>query len=262
MHVQVEEPDLGVGDPGERLAVDAHELQEGDEREARREHRRHVAQQLQVVLGERSSAAAEKPAAAQMRLDQRRLEAGLRAASSSVRRPRAAGRGPPCSRRRAGRRRAASRISASECPRSRRRATIRAWATAAGVHAPSRSGTMPLARPAAQGGRRHAEPARDLAQRRLDPRTRPRHKAAEPRRGPAACGQCGPLPRPAAFVRGDALREASRRPHFPAYCLCSGVPRRSNPSKPRPRVRRRAIRRQMRILGLEERRGSARRPAW
>ena len=35
VHVEVEEPDLGVGDLRERLAVDAHELQEGDEREAR-----------------------------------------------------------------------------------------------------------------------------------------------------------------------------------------------------------------------------------
>ena len=33
---EVEELDLGVGDLRERLAVDAHELQEGDEREARR----------------------------------------------------------------------------------------------------------------------------------------------------------------------------------------------------------------------------------
>ena len=33
--VEVEQPDLGVGDLGERLAVDAHELQERDQREAR-----------------------------------------------------------------------------------------------------------------------------------------------------------------------------------------------------------------------------------
>ena len=33
--VEVEEPDLGVGDPRQRLPVDAHELEEGDEREAR-----------------------------------------------------------------------------------------------------------------------------------------------------------------------------------------------------------------------------------
>ena len=34
--VEVEEPHLGVGDLRHRLAVDADELQEGDEREARR----------------------------------------------------------------------------------------------------------------------------------------------------------------------------------------------------------------------------------
>ena len=50
--VEVEEPHLGVGDLRERLAVDAHELQEGDEREAGREHGGDVAQQLQVVLGD------------------------------------------------------------------------------------------------------------------------------------------------------------------------------------------------------------------
>ena len=38
--VEVEEPDLGVGDLRQRLAVDAHELQEGDERQPGVEHRR------------------------------------------------------------------------------------------------------------------------------------------------------------------------------------------------------------------------------
>jgi hypothetical protein len=50
--VEVEQPDLGVRDLLDRLPVDAHELEEGDEREARAEHRRDVAQQLQVVLGD------------------------------------------------------------------------------------------------------------------------------------------------------------------------------------------------------------------
>src|SRR5690349_14285129 len=40
---------------------------------------------------------------------------------------------------------AAPRTSASECPRARIRATIRAWASAAGVQCPSRSGTIPSA---------------------------------------------------------------------------------------------------------------------
>ena len=48
--VEVEQPHLGVGDLGERLAVDAHELQERDEREARRRARRR-----------RSAAAAGRP---------------------------------------------------------------------------------------------------------------------------------------------------------------------------------------------------------
>ena len=50
--VEVEEADLGVGDLRERLPVHAHELEEGDEREARGEHGGDVAQELQVVLVE------------------------------------------------------------------------------------------------------------------------------------------------------------------------------------------------------------------
>ena len=50
--VEVEQAHLGVGDLRERLPVDAHELQEGDEREAGGEHRGDVAQELQVVLAE------------------------------------------------------------------------------------------------------------------------------------------------------------------------------------------------------------------
>ena len=55
VHVEVEQAHLGVGDLGERLAVDADELQEGDEREAGGEHGGGVAQQLEVVLGQRRS---------------------------------------------------------------------------------------------------------------------------------------------------------------------------------------------------------------
>ena len=54
--VQVEELDLRVGDPRQRLPVDADELQEGHEREAGRQHGRHVAQQPDVVLEISSSA--------------------------------------------------------------------------------------------------------------------------------------------------------------------------------------------------------------
>ena len=52
MHVEVEEAHLGVGDLRERLAVDAHELQQRDQREAGRQDGGDVAQQIQVVLGE------------------------------------------------------------------------------------------------------------------------------------------------------------------------------------------------------------------
>ena len=44
--VEVEQPHLGVGDLRERLAVDADELQERDQREAGGQHRGRVAQQL------------------------------------------------------------------------------------------------------------------------------------------------------------------------------------------------------------------------
>ena len=75
--VEVEEPHLGVGDLGQRLAVDAHELQEGDERQAGVEHRGDVAQQLQVVLGDAAPARGGEAQRDLDALDQRRLEAGL-----------------------------------------------------------------------------------------------------------------------------------------------------------------------------------------
>ena len=52
--VEVEEPDLGVGDLADRLGVDADELQEGDEREPGREHVGDVLERLHVVLVQRS----------------------------------------------------------------------------------------------------------------------------------------------------------------------------------------------------------------
>ena len=47
--VEVEEAHLGVGDPPQRLHVDADQLQEGDEREAGGEHPGAVAQRLDVL---------------------------------------------------------------------------------------------------------------------------------------------------------------------------------------------------------------------
>ena len=52
VHVEVEEAHLGVGHLRERLPVDAHELQQRDEREAGAQHGGDVAQQLEVVVGD------------------------------------------------------------------------------------------------------------------------------------------------------------------------------------------------------------------
>ena len=86
--------------------------------------------------GRRSRCGGSAPARARSRARRRR--------GRTRRRP-AAGRGPRGSRRRAGppwpRARSWSRL----WPRWRMRATIRAWASAAGVQSPSRSGTMPSA---------------------------------------------------------------------------------------------------------------------
>ena len=48
VHVEVEEADLGLGDPPHRLHVDADQLQEGDQREAGGEHLGAVAQRRGV----------------------------------------------------------------------------------------------------------------------------------------------------------------------------------------------------------------------
>ena len=75
--VEVEEADLGVGHLRQRLPVDAHELQQGDEREAGREHGRHVAQDLEVVVGDALDRRRVEAHRQEQPLDQRRLEAGL-----------------------------------------------------------------------------------------------------------------------------------------------------------------------------------------
>ena len=74
--VEVEQPDLGVGDLRERLAVDADQLQEGDEREAGVQHRGGVLEQLEVLVGEAVAACAREAERAPDALDQRRLEPG------------------------------------------------------------------------------------------------------------------------------------------------------------------------------------------
>ena len=72
--VEVEEADLGVGDPRQRLAVDAHELEEGDEREARPQRRGDVAQELEVVVADLVARRRREADRRPDPLDQRRLE--------------------------------------------------------------------------------------------------------------------------------------------------------------------------------------------
>ena len=81
VHVEVEEPHLGVGDLGERLAVDAHELQEGDEREPRRRARRRCSAGAEVVLGDPLQ---------RVRPGSRRRSRRARSARARARSPRAA----------------------------------------------------------------------------------------------------------------------------------------------------------------------------
>ena len=77
VHVDVEQAHLGVGDLRERLPVDAHELEEGDEREARVEHRRDVAQRLGVLVGQVVQLARSGSRRSTRSARQRGLEAGL-----------------------------------------------------------------------------------------------------------------------------------------------------------------------------------------
>src|SRR3954447_18664307 len=104
-------------------------------------------------------------------------------------------------------------MSSIGCPRARRRAKIRAWASEVRVHWPCSSGTRPSSthrrNVAGETSRRRAASAAVMG---MTGRRYPgygKKKRRDRGRGPAACGQCGPLPRPAAFVRGDALRGAS-----------------------------------------------------
>jgi hypothetical protein len=82
--VEVEEADLGVGDPRERLAVDAYQLEEGDEREARLQRRGDVGEELEVVLGDRVVLGGGEPDGAPQAPEQPRLEPGQLGGLSSV----------------------------------------------------------------------------------------------------------------------------------------------------------------------------------
>ena len=99
--VEVEEADLGVGDPAQTLRVDANQLEEGDEREARLEG---PAQCRIASTSSRSAAlaAGRRPEEGHQALDQLCLEPGSPAASSRDHVRSGPGTGPRRSRTRAG----------------------------------------------------------------------------------------------------------------------------------------------------------------
>jgi len=76
VHVDVEQADLGVSDLREGLPVDPRELEEGDQREARPEHRRDVLKRLHVFVAQRLQGGRRQAAGGPEALDQRGLEAG------------------------------------------------------------------------------------------------------------------------------------------------------------------------------------------
>ena len=78
VHVEVEEADLGVGDPPHRLHVDADQLQEGDQREAGGEHPGAVAQRRGVGRGEVALLSLRGAEDDEDPFDQLRLQPGLR----------------------------------------------------------------------------------------------------------------------------------------------------------------------------------------
>ena len=77
MHVEVDQAHLGFGDLRDRLTVHARELQEGDRRQARLEHRRDVAQHFQVLVGEQLRRAPAESHRGEEAFDQPLLEPGL-----------------------------------------------------------------------------------------------------------------------------------------------------------------------------------------
>ena len=77
VNVEMKEAHLGVGDLGERLAVDPAQLQEGDERKARAQDRGGVAQRLEIVVAQRIQLVQRQPDARPKAIDQRGLETGL-----------------------------------------------------------------------------------------------------------------------------------------------------------------------------------------
>ena len=92
------------------------------------------------------------------------------------------------------------------------RATIRACASAAGVHAPSRSGTMPSAtqrRSVAGETERERATSVSVSSAAIALQLSVKRRDKMSRR---VCGQCGPLPWPVAPVVSDAFMT---RAYFP-----------------------------------------------
>jgi hypothetical protein len=228
VHVEVEELDLGVGDRGQRLAVDPDELEEGDEREARGEHGGDVAQELDVVVGDRVQPRWREPERRPDALDQRRLEPGV--GRHVVERARV-GLG----------REQLLHVAVGEAARSRCVADLveRVAAIAQTRHdacvgdrrrrpRAGRQRDDPLAHPAAERAGRDVDPARDLAHRDVA------HDRSEDTAEHESGGTAVVAPPPA----GNAARCLGRRrssggrrlagchmgqPHFPAYCLGRSV---------------------------------------
>ena len=76
VHVQVEQPHLGVGDLAQRLAVHPRQLQECHQREAGGQHRCRVLDGLEILVGHGLQTLGGQAQAGPEALDQRRLETG------------------------------------------------------------------------------------------------------------------------------------------------------------------------------------------
>ena len=177
--VEVEQLHLGVGDLRQRLAVHADELQERHEREAGVEYRRHVAQQLEVLLAHPLERLGREAGRGPDPLDQRRLEPGLLGGLRE-------GAGAR------GRREQVLEVAIGEPARvggvaqgvERVAALAQAGDDARVRHRRGRPVCVerhdPVAHPAPERGRRYVDPARDLAERQF------RHLPEENESGGAA----------------------------------------------------------------------------
>jgi hypothetical protein len=207
--VEMEELDLGVGDLGHRLPVHARDLEEGDEREAGIEDGGHVAEQLDVLVAQLVERGGGLAGGGPDPFDQRGLEPDLVGDLFQ----------------RAGRLVGGEHVLdvAVREPSRPRRALDLGERVAAGAQPGDEPGVRDRRRrPLAVVERHHAladpapervggdvDPPRHLGERQLVHGEKKRRNRSS---DSAACGQCGPLPRPAAFVEGDALQGISQIP--------------------------------------------------